>query len=83
MRHLVRIAVFFAVGLPLPVAFAQSDSGAKAGAYTAGPPGQPPPGFRPDQLNPTNCGTPDEPKSCGPVHVVHKMKRKSKAKSTG
>ena len=84
MRYLVRIAVVFAVVLPLSVAFAQSDNGAKAGSYTAGPPGQPPPGFTPDKLNPTNCGTPDEPKACGPVHMVHKakVKRKSKAKTT-
>lgn len=50
----------------LPVAYAQSDSGSKAGTYNAGP-GVSPPGYKVDQPNPANCGTPDDPKPCGPM----------------
>jgi hypothetical protein len=67
MRHLVWIAVLVGVIQSVPLAHAQSDSGTKGGTYNAGPLGAPPPGFRADQLNPTNCGTPDDPKPCGPM----------------
>jgi hypothetical protein len=65
MRHLIWIALLAACTLTLPVAYAQSDSGTKGGAYNAGPSGAPPPGFTAGQLDPKNCGTPDEPKPCG------------------
>ena len=66
MRHLVWIAVLAAFTQPIPVVYAQSDSGTKGGTYS-GPAGAPPPGLKADQLNPTNCGTPDDPKPCGPM----------------
>ena len=78
MRHLIWIAVLVAFAQSVPVAFAQSDSGGKAGAYTAGPAGAPPPGYVADKLNPTNCGTPDEPRTCGPAA---KGKKKAKKKT--
>jgi len=65
MRHLIWIAALVALTQSLPVAYAQSDSGTKAGTYTAGPGGGPPPAYKVDPLNPTNCGTPDEAKPCG------------------
>jgi hypothetical protein len=67
MRHLIVIAILAAFTQVIPVAYAQSDSGTKGGAYSADPNGAPSPGFRADQLNPTNCGTPDELKPCGPM----------------
>ena len=67
MRHLIWFAVLMASAHPLPIAYAQSDSGTKGGTYNAGPSGAPPPGFKVDQLNPNNCGTPDDPKQCGPA----------------
>jgi hypothetical protein len=66
MRHLVWIAILAAFTQVTPVAYAQSDNGTKGGMYDAGPGGVPPPGFRADNLNPTNCGTPDDLKLCGP-----------------
>ncbi len=65
MRHLVWIVVLAPLALTAPVAHAQSDQGTKAGSYEAGPIGQPPPAFRPGQTDPSNCGTPDDPKACG------------------
>jgi hypothetical protein len=79
MRHLIWIAVLVAFSQSVPAAFAQ-DSGAKGGAYTAGPGGAPPPGYTADKLNPANCGTPDEPKFCnaGPKgKKMAKMKKQS------
>jgi hypothetical protein len=67
MRHFVWIAILAASTQVVPVAYAQSDSGTKGGAYNADPSGAPPPGFRADQLNPTNCGTPGDLKLCGPM----------------
>ena len=67
MRHLVWIPILAAFTLVMPAAFAQSDSGTKGGAYAADPSGAPPPGFRADPLNPTNCRTPDDLKLCGPM----------------
>jgi hypothetical protein len=67
MRQLIWIAVLATLTQAIPVAYAQSDSGTKGGTYNAGPSGGPPAGFVADQLNPTNCGTPDDPKPCGPM----------------
>jgi hypothetical protein len=67
MRHLTWIAILVAFTQVTPAAYAQSDYGTKGGMYDAGPSGAPPPGFRADQLNPTNCGTPDDLKPCGPM----------------
>jgi hypothetical protein len=66
MRHLTWIAVLAVLSLPLSAAYAQSDSGTKGGTYS-GPAGAPPPGLRADALQPSNCGTPDDPKPCGPM----------------
>jgi hypothetical protein len=65
MRHQVWIAMLIGFALAAPLAHAQSASGTKAGTYNAGPGGTPQ-GFTPNQLTPTNCGTPDDPKPCGP-----------------
>jgi hypothetical protein len=65
MRHLIWIAVVAAFTQLVPLAYAQSDTGTKGGTYNAGPSGGPPPAFSTDKLNPTNCGTPDDPKPCG------------------
>ena len=67
MRNLIWIAVIAAFTQVTPNAHAQSDSGTKGGTYDAGPSGAPPPGFSADRLNPTNCGTPDDQKPCGPM----------------
>jgi hypothetical protein len=67
MRHLIWLAVIVASTQVVPTAMAQSDSGTKGGTYNAGPGGAPSPDYRADQLNPTNCGTPDDPKPCGPM----------------
>lgn len=68
MRHLIWIAVLIGFAQSMPLAHAQSESGTKGGAYAAGPGGgTPPPGYRADQPNPENCGTPDEPKACPPM----------------
>jgi hypothetical protein len=66
MRLLIWIAVLAAFTQVMPMAYAQSDSGTKAGTYS-GPVGAPPPGLRADPPNPANCGTPDDPKPCGPM----------------
>ena len=68
MRHLVWIAVLVGFTQSMPLAQAQSYNGTRAGTYDAGPGGGPPPGYRADQPNPGNCGTPDDPRPCdGPV----------------
>ena len=67
MRHLLWIAVLAGFTLSVPLAHAQSDSGTKGGTYDAGPGGTTPPGYKADQPNPSNCGTPDDPKPCGPM----------------
>jgi hypothetical protein len=67
MRHLILIAILAAFTQSIPVAYAQSDSGTKGGTYSADSSGAAPLGFRADQLNPSNCGTPDDPKLCGPM----------------
>jgi hypothetical protein len=67
MRQFIWIAVLVALMQAVPAAYAQSDSGTKGGTYNAGPGGGAPPGFKADSLNPTNCGTPDDPKPCGPA----------------
>jgi hypothetical protein len=64
MRHLMWIATLAAFTQLVPVAYAQSDSGTKGGTYSVGPNGSPRSGFVADQLNPTNCGTPDDQKPC-------------------
>jgi hypothetical protein len=79
MRNLVWIGALVSLTVFAPAAFAQSESGTKGGTYTAGAAGAPPPGFTADKLNPTNCGTPDDPKSCGPVA---KAKKKAKKKQS-
>jgi hypothetical protein len=56
MRNIIRIAVLVALTQSLPVAFAQSDSGTKAGAPAASA-----------QSNAENCGTPDNFKPCPPL----------------
>jgi hypothetical protein len=66
MRRLVWIAVLVGSTQIATLAHAQSDSGTKAGAYTAGP-GTTPPGYKADALSPENCGTPDNPKACPPM----------------
>ena len=78
----------------LPVAFAQSDLGSKGGSYNAPPPGAAPmsmgagggtatpPGYQVSQPNPTNCGTPDDPKPCGPM-PRHALKSYPKHRSHG
>jgi hypothetical protein len=81
MRHLIWIAVLVAFTQTIPVAFAQSDSGGKGGAYTAGTGGAPPPSYTPDKLNPQNCGTPDEPKFCTLAPKARKMAKKKQTKS--
>jgi hypothetical protein len=65
MRHLIWIAVLAGVTVSAPLGHAQSATGTQAGTYNAGPGGSAQ-GFTPSQLNPTNCGTPDDPKACGP-----------------
>ena len=60
MRNLVWIGLAAAVTLAAPVASAQpqppaNTAPAQQQSYTPGPP------------NPGNCGTPDEPKACGPM----------------
>jgi len=65
MRHLIWITALVALTQYAPSAHAQSDQGTKAGSYDAGPIGSPPASFHADQLDPTNCGTPDDPKPCG------------------
>jgi hypothetical protein len=65
MRHQVWIATLIGLALAVPLAHAQSASGTKAGTYNAGPGGTPQ-GFTPNALSPGNCGTPDDPKPCGP-----------------
>ena len=68
MRHLIRIAVLAAVTQASSLAYAQSDSGTKAGTYNAAPGGgMAAPGYQAGQLNPANCGTPDNFKPCGPM----------------
>jgi hypothetical protein len=67
MRQLMWIAILAAFIQLGPSVYAQSDSGTKGGTYNASPSGGPPPGFHADQLDPTNCGTPDDPKPCGPM----------------
>jgi len=67
MRHLIWIAILAAFPQIIPAAYAQSDRGPKGGAYSVGPNGSPHPGFVADQLNPSNCGTPDDLKLCGPM----------------
>jgi hypothetical protein len=65
MRQLVWIAMFAV--FTIPAAYAQSNSGTKAGAYDVGAPGQPPPALKADPLTPGNCGTPDDAKPCPPM----------------
>jgi len=67
MRNLIWIAAFAMCTQVVPAAYAQSDTGTKAGAYDAGAGTTTPPGFKAGQLDPANCGTPDSPKPCGPV----------------
>jgi hypothetical protein len=67
MRQFIWIAILAAPTLLMPTAYAQSNRGTMGGAYEAGPDGVSPPGFRGDQPNPTNCGTPDDPNRCGPM----------------
>jgi hypothetical protein len=67
MRRLIWIAALAALTQSLPAAYAESDSGTKAGAYNSGPHGVPPAVFTPAPLDPANCGTPDEAKPCGPM----------------
>jgi hypothetical protein len=67
MRQLMWIAILAAFSQSIPIAFAQSDSGTKGGTYSVGPNGVPHPGFIAEPRNPTNCGTPDDLKSCGPM----------------
>jgi hypothetical protein len=68
MRHLIWIAVLVAFTQAPSMAYAQSDSGTKAGTYDTGPgAGMNPPGYQADQLHPSNCGTPDNFKRCGPM----------------
>src|ERR1700722_11594862 len=66
MRTIIWIAVLAAFTQIIPIAYAQSDSGTKGGTYS-GPAGAPPPGLKVDRLQPSNCGTPDDPKPCGPL----------------
>jgi hypothetical protein len=82
MRHLIWIAMLAAFTMAPPVAQAQSDSGTKGGTYNAGPGGAPPPGFKADSPNPANCGTPDDPKPCGPL-PRKALKTYPKTKSSG
>jgi hypothetical protein len=65
MRHHAWIGVLIGFALSTSLACAQSASGTKAGTYDAGPGGTPQ-GFTPGALSPGNCGTPDDPKPCGP-----------------
>jgi hypothetical protein len=67
MRHLIWIAALAALSQAAPAAYAQSDGGTKGGKYNAGAVGGPPSGYNADTLNPTNCGTPDDPKPCAPM----------------
>jgi len=67
MRQLIRLAVLLTVAQPFAVAFAQSDTGTQAGAYNAGAGGMIPPGYKMEATNPSNCGTPDDPKPCPPM----------------
>jgi len=67
MRRITWFAILAAFTQIIPAAYAQSDSGAKGGAYSVGSNGSPHPGFVADQLSPTNCGTPDDVKLCSPM----------------
>ena len=70
MRHFIWIAALVVLIQVMPMAYAQSDGGTKAGTYS-GPAGAPPPGLKADPLQPSNCGTPDDPKPCGPMPRGH------------
>jgi hypothetical protein len=82
MRHLIWIAV--AMGFAMPIAYAQSSTGTKAGTYDASPAGgSTPPAYRADQLSPGNCGTPDDPKPCGGPLPRHALKHYRVKPATG
>jgi hypothetical protein len=65
MRHLFWIAATVAMTQAAPFALARSDNGSMAGAYNAGPGGAAQ--FQAGPLDLANCGTPDDPKPCGPM----------------
>jgi hypothetical protein len=67
MRHIFRIAILAAFMQLIVVAYPQSNNGTKGGMYDADPSGVQPRGVRADNLDPTNCGTPDDLKPCGPM----------------
>jgi hypothetical protein len=67
MRHIMWFAILSGFTQLVTVAYAQSDSGTKSGAYSVGSNGSPHPGFMVDQRDPANCGTPDDQKPCGPM----------------
>jgi len=56
MRHMLWIATLIAFTQFMPIAHAQSTGGVGAGGAASSVPSV--------QPNPTNCGTPDEPKPC-------------------
>lgn len=64
MRHLTWIVVAAGLTLVLPVASAQAAGTSKDGSFMLAQSGTVP-GYTPAPLNPSNCGTPDTPASCG------------------
>jgi hypothetical protein len=71
MRYLVLCATIAGSLLAAQLAHAVSANGSIAGAYDAGPGGEPQ--YQANPPDPSNCGTPDEPRPCGPMprHPMH------------
>jgi hypothetical protein len=73
MRHLVWIVALIGATQLVPAAHAQSSytgspsSSGYSGAYSSGPSSTAPAARTTMQPDPNNCGTPDEPKECGPM----------------
>ena len=63
MRYLFLIGAVLAATQFVPAAYARSDEGMMAGAYNAGPGGEPQ--YQAGPNDPRNCGTPDDFKPCG------------------
>jgi hypothetical protein len=66
MRNIILFSALLAVA-PVSLVYAQSDSGMKGGAYNAGQAGASASNSAPGPADPSNCGTPDQPKACGPM----------------
>ena len=69
MRRIILATALIALS---PLAYAQSppsSSTAPGGGYTGAPPPPPPPASTrmAGQPDPSNCGTPDDPKPCPPM----------------